>query len=656
MESINTLTIIKSKKKKLFNKKILLVFILAALVIYIGIYYVKPRFTEKPQIEQQTAIVRRGDLKVAINGSGTLASSSTSDILSTVEGRISRIYFKDGELVKAGDLLAEIDSREAELDLKKIENNIAQGRLSIEQLLKSLGSGNIIAPISGEITEVKFKEGDTVGKDGIIFTITDKSKLKLLLPFYDSYGNELQINQKATLYIFNSTLDEMITTEGTISYISFSGESESELRNYNVEFTIENNGQFDDTMIASGEINLENKTVKSIGNTKLSYGESINVKTETGGIITMLNANLGQFAKKGETLAQIENSDLSIELETKKLNQEDMENQLAYSKDKITQYKVYSPIDGTLAIESISKGDNVKSGQTLFKVSNYDLMEFQISVDELDIAAIQTNQKVNITVDALTETNTTPLEGIVTKIALEGTPNNGVSTYPVTVQLLKSNKDLKAGMNVNGEIIVNEKKDVLYVPIEAVQKRGPVSIVYVKSDETEENPEESLDAQWEYNDENRQSAPRRSQRSNEDFEETEAGFSRRERQTQDTQRPQQSEISQGSKESQESKEPLNIEEPQRPQETLQLPSSEGPSSNIIKGEGYYQGAIAKVVKIGINNDEYIEIIQGLKEREIIILPQSYGSSGTSNSTQNRFTGGGGMQGGMPFSMPGGQRR
>ena len=111
---------------------------------------------------------------------------------------------------------------------------------------------------------------------------------------------------------------------------------------------------------------------------KLGMVESINVKTETGGIITMLNANLGQFAKKGETLAQIENSDLSIELETKKLNQEDMENQLAYSKDKITQYKVYSPIDGTLAIESISKGDNVKSGQTLFKVSNYDLMEFQI--------------------------------------------------------------------------------------------------------------------------------------------------------------------------------------------------------------------------------------------------------------------------------------
>lgn len=595
MSTPNTATIIKTRKKRILNSKAIFIFLLLAIGALISFYYVKSKASTKAEIVQQTAVARRGDLKVSISGSGTLASSSTLTALSNVEGTISQIYFKDGDTVEAGSLIMELDSGEARLNVKKLENSIAQARLSRDQILKSLDSSQVIAPISGQITDIKFKEGDNTGKDSSLLTITDKSRLKLLLPFNNAYKSTLQPGQKAAIYAFDSSLSEMNKLEGTISFISSTAEDTEEAQPYNVEFTIENPGYLDDTMIASAETTASGQTLKSIGSAKLSYMDSIAVKTETGGLIESLDAALGQYVKKGDILANITNDDLFIELETKNLNIEDMESQLEYATAKLYQYKIYSTISGVLSISDVKKGDGVKSGQTVFKVSNYDLMEFQIPVDELDIAKIQTNQAVNVTVDALPETSAKPLKGIVAKIAQEGTPSNGVTTYPVTVQLTESNSSLKVGMNANGEIIVNEKTNALYVPIEAVQKIGNTNVVFVKSDEAGTKEEAQPGAQ--------------SNRQNRTNQQASAG-----QQASDN-------------------------------------SSQTRTGNRLQSGGYYAGAVPKTVEVGINNDEYIEIISGLKEGDIVILPRVSSGSGSANS-QNRYNRtGGGMPGGMTGGMP-----
>lgn len=299
----------------------------------------------------------------------------------------------------------ELDSGEALLDIKKLENNIAKAKLSRDQLLKSFENSQVIAPISGEVTDIRYKSGDNTGEGTTLLTITDKSQLKLLLPFRNTYRGELVQGQKATVYVYDASMDEVYKLDGSISFISSTHEGAGENQSYNVEFIIENPGYLDDTMIASAEISLSGKTIKSIGSNSLSYIDSTSVKSELAGTIEGLDVVLGQYVKKGDVLATISNDDLSIELETSNLNIEEMENQLEYSYEKLTHYKIYSDITGTLSLEDLKVGDAVKSGQTVFKVSNYDLMEFQISIDELDIAKIQTGQNVNITVDALEETD-----------------------------------------------------------------------------------------------------------------------------------------------------------------------------------------------------------------------------------------------------------
>ena len=80
------------------------------------------------------------------------------------------------------------------------------------------------------------------------------------------------------------------------------------------------------------------------------------------------------------------------------------------------------------------------------------------------------------------------IEGVVTKVSVAGTTSNGVTTYPVTVQIDNPPEDLLPGMNVDATIVVDEAENAVAVPISAVQ-RG--NIVYVK-DETATNTDGTM--------------------------------------------------------------------------------------------------------------------------------------------------------------------
>jgi multidrug efflux system membrane fusion protein len=58
-----------------------------------------------------------GDIDLTLNGLGTVTSLATVTIRSQISGYLFRVAYQEGQIVKKGDLLAEIDSRPYELAL-----------------------------------------------------------------------------------------------------------------------------------------------------------------------------------------------------------------------------------------------------------------------------------------------------------------------------------------------------------------------------------------------------------------------------------------------------------------------------------------------------------------------------------------------------------
>jgi membrane fusion protein, multidrug efflux system len=79
-----------------------------------------------------TASAEKGDVDVAFNALGAVTPLATVTVVSQISGQLMKVDFREGQMVKQGDLLAEVDSRPYELALQN-----AQGQLARDQALLS---------------------------------------------------------------------------------------------------------------------------------------------------------------------------------------------------------------------------------------------------------------------------------------------------------------------------------------------------------------------------------------------------------------------------------------------------------------------------------------------------------------------------------------
>src|SRR5207245_1374586 len=89
------------------------------------------------------AAAEKADFPVLLTGLGTVQGFNTVVVRSRVDGQINKIAFKEGDLVKEGDLLAQIDPRpfQAVLDQAKAkkqqdEANLANANLDLQRYTK----------------------------------------------------------------------------------------------------------------------------------------------------------------------------------------------------------------------------------------------------------------------------------------------------------------------------------------------------------------------------------------------------------------------------------------------------------------------------------------------------------------------------------------
>ena len=95
-------------------------------------------FSNDGIVRYATAQVQKGTLIVSISGSGQVSASNQLDVKPKASGEITAVYVKAGQVVGSGAILAAIDARDAERAVRDAETTLETAKLELDKALKPL--------------------------------------------------------------------------------------------------------------------------------------------------------------------------------------------------------------------------------------------------------------------------------------------------------------------------------------------------------------------------------------------------------------------------------------------------------------------------------------------------------------------------------------
>ena len=138
---------------------------------------------------------------------------------------------------------------------------------------------------------------------------------------------------------------------------------------------------------------------------------------------------------------------------------------LASAREDLEAVEVKAPFSGVVLSQEASLGAQVSPETALLTLGDLSAFRLVLQVDETEIGKVQVGQKVAVTLDGLPGET---LEGEVVAKSPKAELVNNIPVFEVTVRL-PADPRLRPGMSADGEIVVQEAKDVILLPKGAVR-------------------------------------------------------------------------------------------------------------------------------------------------------------------------------------------
>ncbi len=517
--------------KILKNKTLRVIIIIFILIIG---YFVYKNLTKKNyQTFYLLTEVKKDSIIVSVSGSGQISTSDQIEIKPKISGELLSLNIKEGQFVKAGTLIARLNDKDLQKNIRDAEISLESAKISLEKLKKPVDELSLLqaenALINAKETKQK-AENDLkkTGDDGF----NTVANAFLDLPSIMSGFYEVLFNTDLRSYQWNidyyadvvKNYDPKVVEYRDETYEKYQIARASYDKNFeNYKSTNRYSGS--EKIISLIEETYETtkkiaEAIKSANNLIQFYKDKLierdlkpnpkadtaisSLSTYTGktnshllSLLTIKNTienSLNTIAsaertikEKEESLKKLKEGPDELDLRSAELNVKQRENALSDAKEKLKDYYLYAPIDGIIAsVADVKIGDSISSATVLATlVAKQKIAE--ISLNEADAVKIKVGQKATLTFDALPDLT---LTGKVSEIDTIGTVSQGVVSYGIKIVLDTDDEKIKPGMSVMVNIITDFKDNVLVLPNSAIKTQ--VGNYYVELVEVPEEKKEDF--------------------------------------------------------------------------------------------------------------------------------------------------------------------
>ena len=434
--------------------------VLAAVVI-IGIVWLAGRALRSESGQEQlgsTVPVKRGPLRISVVESGTIKNRDLVVVKSQVEGRTTILsLIPEGTYVKKDELLIELDSSDMEDQKARQQITVLNAEASYIRARENLA--------------VTRSQGESdVAEAQLDCEFADLDLEKYLKGEYPQKVNELNADITIAEQELTQAQEKLDWSEklAKAGYITASELKSDGLDKTRKELKVE---------LARGDLDLLENYTKRRDEQRLK-------------------SDVEQAAKAQERVERKVNADniqADADLKAKEAEYKRQQAILEKFNDQIAKCKITAPVGGMVVyattgqgnwrgnVEPLDEGQEVRERQELIHLPTTSSMMAEVKVHESSLRKVRTGMPVIITTDALPGK---VLHGQVGKIGLLPDAamawlNPDLKVYSTEIYLNGDGSDIRPGMTCRAEIIVEDHKDALYVPVQSILRVGSVPMAYV---------------------------------------------------------------------------------------------------------------------------------------------------------------------------------
>ncbi len=433
-----------------------------------------------------TTTVQKGVIVSSVTASGQVESSNQIDLKADVSNTITYVGVKPGDKVSKGKTLFLIDTKDAKKSIRDAEISLESAQISFEKFKIQNSNENMNADLAKSYDD-GFNTVTNAFLDlpGIMSGLNDmffKSDINTSQWNIDWYEGQVSSSDREEAAIFKKNFNDSYTIARD-SYEKILDSYKSTSRVADAE-TIETliADAYNTTKLISDSIrnarNYVDFVVDSISRQDRNTPSVIDTdKTSLNSYTSKTNTHLTSLLSSTTSIKSYKEAFLNNDLDTQsqQLSLKQKETALQDAKDKLSDYYIVAPFNGTIASVAVKIGDT-SSGTLGSIITNQKIAT--LSMNEVDVSRIKLRQKATLTFDAVEDLSIT---GSVEEIDTIGTVSQGVVSYNVKIAFDTEDNRVKPGMSVSASIITDSKTDVLIIPSSAIKSQGTTKYVQMFS-------------------------------------------------------------------------------------------------------------------------------------------------------------------------------
>ena len=452
----------KNIRGRLKSPKTIGVIVAVVLICLIIVWLKVVRGSESSTSGLATFVAKRGPLTISVLESGTIQPREQITLRNEVEGRTSIVSLvPDGTMVKAGDLLVELDA--STLKDAKIDQDIQVQRAE---------AAHINAQETLAVVKNQAQSDVDVAKLNLQFAEQDLQQYK-----EGQYPNE----KTAAENEITLRQEELTRAEETLTWSQ---------KLYKEKYISQTEWQADKLAVTRSNNNL----VLAENSKKLLEDFTYHRN------IAQLESDVHQAKmalERTERKAKADVVQADADLKAKELEYRRQAEKFKKIEDQLGKTKIYAPQDGMVVYattsgqrgpfdrrEPMDIGVEVTERQDLINLPTTASMKARVDIHETSLEKVRVGLPAVITIDALAGKKFLGHVGTIAPLpdARSMWMNPDLKIYPTDIYLEDSDIALRTGMSCKAEIIVAQYEDAVYIPVTAVIRVAGRHTVFVVKD------------------------------------------------------------------------------------------------------------------------------------------------------------------------------